>query len=462
MGDPEQVRSNPLGEKPIITLLLQYAVPTILSMMVGSLYNMVDQIFIGQRIGYLGNAATTVAYPLTILCTAMTLLVGSGSSVTFNLNNGRGDKAAAMRVAGNGFVLLAIEGVALAVITSVFIDSFIYIFGSTQEVAPYAHTYIRIISIGIPFLAMTTGGTLLIRSDGSPRYALFCSLTGVAANFVLDYLFMFPLNMGIAGAALATIIGQILSAACVVRYVFRFKTGKMTREDFRLSWGLTKKIASIGASASFNQAAMLLMNMVLNSSLRHYGELSVYGGSACLAAAGVVTKVNFLLYSMVIGCTVGGQPIVGFNFGAGKYDRVMKTYRTEICFALVVGVLETAMFWLMPGPILKLFGSGAVGYEVFATRFMHIFMLLVVLAGLPPVSMNAMAAIGKATKGILISMSKQIALVIYLLLLPLLFNIEGVLWAGPVADLTAAVCTMLIVRREFSRIKAMIPGEKLR
>ena len=443
---------NPLGEQPIGRLLLQYAIPSIISTLIGSLYNMMDQVFIGQRIGYLGNAATTVAYPLTFLCGALTLLFSNGAAVNFNILNGRGKKDEAMTFGMNGLTLITAEGLLLGLIVGIFTPWFVNLFGSTEEVFPYALTYMRIIAIGVPFLAVTAGGALLIRSDGSPRYALICSISGVALNFVLDYLFLYPLNMGIAGAALATILGQILSAVMVIAYMFRFKTGRVKAHLFLITGENFKQIVSIGAAPSLNQAAMMVMNLVLNSALRHYGALSVYGGSEALAAAGVVTKVNFLFYSTIIGCGIGGQPILGFNYGSKKYRRVTDTYFATLRYALIVGAIETVCFWVFPHQILQIFGSGAGGYEEFAILYMHVFMLLVILAGIPPISMHVMTSVGKAKRGIMISLSKQLTLIVLLLFLPLMFDIKGVLYAGPVADFLAAVVSFFVLRQEFRRM----------
>lgn len=447
-----RTHGNPLGSAPVERLLLQFAIPSIISTLVASLYNMVDQMFIGQRIGFLGNAATTIAYPLTFLCGALTILFSNGSSVNFNVANGHGDRDEALGFAGAGLTLLTLEGIFTAVLVLLFTPGFVRLFGSTDQVYPYALTYMRLIAPGFPFLALTSGGTLLIRSDGSPRYALVCSMSGVALNFVLDYLFLFPLDMGIAGAALATVMGQILSAVMVILYMFRFKTGKLHRRHFGVNAQKLRQITSIGAAGSLNQAAMLVMNLVLNGSLSHYGALSAYGGSEALAAAGVVTKVNFLFYSTIIGCSIGGQPIMGFNFGAGNYDRVKKTAYLIFRYAFVIGAVETACFWLVPHQILSLFGSGAGGYEAFALRYMHTYMLLVVLAGVLPVSMNAMVSIKKPLNGIIISLSKQLVLIILLLTLPRFLGIDGVLYSGPVADFLVAVAAFVVIRSAFSRL----------
>ncbi|SDL20651.1 putative efflux protein, MATE family [Sarcina sp. DSM 11001] len=443
---------NPLGTAPVGRLLLQYAIPSIISTLIASLYNMVDQMFIGQRIGFLGNAATTVAYPLTFLCGAMTLLFSNGSSVNFNICNGRGEKDEALHFAGAGLTLLAAEGIFTAALVLFFTPWFVNLFGATDQVYPYALTYMKLVAPGLPFLALTSGGTLLIRSDGSPRYALICSMSGVALNFVLDYLFLFPMNMGIAGAALATVMGQVLSALMVAAYMLHFRTGRLRREHFAVSGSRFRQITSIGAAGSLNQAAMLVMNLVLNSSLRYYGSQSVYGGSEALAAAGVVTKVNFLFYSTIIGCSIGGQPIMGFNFGARNYERVKKTAYLVFAYAFVIGAAVTACFWLFPEQILRLFGDSAGGYQAFALRYMHEFMLLVILAGVLPVAMNAMVSIRQPLKGVIISLSKQLVLIVLLLILPRFLGIDGILIAGPVADLMVAIAAFIVIRSAFSRL----------
>ena len=445
-------KENPLGTAPVGRLLLQYAIPTIISTLMASLYNMVDQMFIGQRIGFLGNAATTVAYPLTFLCGALTLLFSNGSAVNFNVSNGRGKKEEALDFAGAGLTLLTAEGLFTTALVLLFTPFIVNLFGATQEVYPYALTYMRLIAPGFPFLALTSGGTLLIRSDGSPRYALVCSMAGVVLNFILDYLFLFPLNMGIAGAAIATVLGQVASAILVIAYLLRFKTGKLLRHHFAVTRSKISQIMSIGAAGSLNQAAMLVMNLVLNSSLSHYGALSEYGGSEALAAAGVVTKVNFLFYSTIIGCSIGGQPIMGFNFGARNYKRVKETAYMIYRYAFVIGALETLCFWLFPYQILSLFGSSAGGYEAFALRYMHEFMLLVILAGVLPVSMNAMVSIKKPINGIIISLSKQLVLIVLLLILPRFMGIDGVLITGPAADFLVAVAAFTVVRRAFRQL----------
>ena len=445
---------NPLGTEKISRLLVQFAIPAILSSLLGAVYNLTDQVFIGQRIGYLGNAATTVAAPITVVCGAVALLFGIGATVHFNILQGKGKTREALGYGGGGISMLVISGVVLMAVTLVFTVPILYLFGANQEVLPLAKTYLRITALGIPFLLLTTGGTLLVRADGSPKYTLLCSAVGVGANIVLDFLFLYPLGMGVEGAALATILGQVLSGLMVVRYLGHMKTGPLKREDFRVKKDRVGNMVKIGSAASLNQVAMLLSQIVLNSSLRHYGDLSVYGSSEVLAAAGVVAKVNMIFYSVIIGFSIGCEPIMGFNYGAKSFARVRETYRKTLLFVVVIGALEFLCFWLFPNQLLSIFGEGTTAYGAFALRYMHIFMFMVAINGVAPVTMNMLSSTGNAKRGTVISLTRQIFLFIPLLLiLPLFLNLDGVLYAGPTADFLAMVIALLVVRPELKKMK---------
>ena len=445
---------NPLGTEKISRLLVQFAIPAILSSLLGAVYNLTDQVFIGQRIGYLGNAATTVASPITVVCGAVALLFGIGATVHFNILQGKGKTREALGYGGGGISMLVISGVVLMAVTLVFTVPILYLFGANQEVLPLAKAYLRITALGIPFLLLTTGGTLLVRADGSPKYTLLCSAMGVGANIVLDFLFLYPLGMGVEGAALATILGQVLSGLMVVRYLGHMKTGPLQREDFRVKKDRVLNMVKIGSAASLNQVAMLLSQIVLNSSLRHYGDLSVYGSSEVLAAAGVVAKVNMIFYSVIIGFSIGCEPIMGFNYGAKNFARVRETYRKTLLFVVVIGAVEFLCFWLFPNQLLSIFGEGTTAYGAFALRYMHIFMFMVAINGVAPVTMNMLSSTGNAKRGTIISLTRQIFLFIPLLLiLPLFLNLDGVLYAGPTADFLAMVIALLVVRPELKKMK---------
>ena len=452
MGGPPG--GNPLGTEKISKLLVQFAIPAILSSLLGALYNLTDQAFIGQRIGYLGNAATTVAYPITIVCGAVGLLFGIGATVHFNLLQGKGKTDEALRYGANGISALVASGLSLMVLTLVFTTPILYLFGANQEVLPYAQSYLRITALGIPFLLLTNGGTLLIRADGSPKYTLLCSVVGVGTNILLDFLFLYHLGMGVEGAALATILGQILSAVLVVRYLGHMKTGKLKKEDFAIRKDRVGDMVKIGAAASLNQVAMLLSQVVQNSSLRHYGDLSVYGSSEVLAAAGVVAKVNMIFYSVIIGFSIGCEPIMGFNYGARQFDRVRETYRKTLLFVVMIGVVEFACFWLFPNQLLPVFGEGTAAYGAFAVRYMHIFMFMVAINGVAPVTMNMLSSTGNAKRGTIISLTRQIFLFIPLMLvLPLVWGLDGLLYAAPTADLLAMVIALAVVRPELRKMR---------
>ena len=452
MGGPPG--GNPLGTEKISKLLVQFAIPAILSSLLGAIYNLTDQAFIGQRIGYLGNAATTVAYPITIVCGAVGLLFGIGATVHFNLLQGKGKTDEALRYGANGISALVVSGLSLMVLTLVFTTPILYLFGANQEVLPYAQSYLRITALGIPFLLLTNGGTLLIRADGSPRYTLLCSVVGVGTNILLDFLFLYPLGMGVEGAALATILGQILSAVLVILYLGHMKTGNLKKEDFAIRKDRVGDMVKIGAAASLNQVAMLLSQVVQNSSLRHYGDLSVYGSSEVLAAAGVVAKVNMIFYSVIIGFSIGCEPIMGFNYGARQFDRVRETYRKTLLFVVIIGVVEFACFWLFPNQLLSVFGEGTAAYGAFAVRYMHIFLFMVAINGVAPVTMNMLSSTGNAKRGTIISLTRQIFLFIPLMLvLPLAWGLDGLLYAAPTADLLAMVIALAVVRPELRKMR---------
>ena len=452
MGGPPG--GNPLCTEKISKLLVQFAIPAILSSLLGAIYNLTDQAFIGQRIGYLGNAATTVAYPITIVCGAVGLLFGIGATVHFNLLQGKGKTDEALRYGANGISALVVSGLSLMVLTLVFTTPILYLFGANQEVLPYAQSYLRITALGIPFLLLTNGGTLLIRADGSPRYTLLCSVVGVGTNILLDFLFLYPLGMGVEGAALATILGQILSAVLVIRYLGHMKTGNLKKEDFAIRKDRVGDMVKIGAAASLNQVAMLLSQVVQNSSLRHYGDLSVYGSSEVLAAAGVVAKVNMIFYSVIIGFSIGCEPIMGFNYGARQFDRVRETYRKTLLFVVIIGVVEFACFWLFPNQLLSVFGEGTAAYGAFAVRYMHIFLFMVAINGVAPVTMNMLSSTGNAKRGTIISLTRQIFLFIPLMLvLPLAWGLDGLLYAAPTADLLAMVIALAVVRPELRKMR---------
>ncbi len=449
------MNENPLGHESISKLLKGFAIPSITATLVNSLYNIVDQIFIGQGIGYLGNAATNVSYPLSTICLAISLLIGIGSASRFSICLGKKEPERAARIAGNGIFFMAVAGILYLIVGEAFLTPLLTVFGATGEVLPFARQYAGITLIGMPFLILTNGMSNLIRADGKPKYSMVCIVAGAILNTILDPVFLFLLDWGIAGAALATILGQFLSFFLAMRYLWRFQSIRLTKESFRMDLKDSLQTFYMGTSSSINQVAITIVQIVLNNSLTYYGSQSVYGKEIPLAACGIVMKTNAILLSIIVGISQGVQPIIGFNFGAGNYNRVKQAYLLAIKWNFAVSLVGFILFQFFPRPIISMFGSGDPLYFTFAIQFMRTFLFMALVNGVQLLSSNFFTAVGKAIKGLLLSLTRQVFFLIPLiLLLPLQFGIWGVLLAGPIADFIAFVASILAVRREFKRLDA--------
>lgn len=443
---------NQLGYEKIPTLLRKFAFPSITSTLVGSLYNIVDQIFIGQGVGYLGNAATNVSYPFSTICLAIALLVGIGSASRFSLCLGRKETEEAAKVAGSGVVLMVVVGMIYALIGELFLMPLLHIFGATTEVLPYARQYAGITLLGMPFLIITNGMSNLIRADGSPKYSMLCMVSGAIVNTILDPIFIFICDWGVFGAALATVTGQILSFCIAAGYLWKFKTIRFVKNDFRLTLQGTLSTFKMGISSCMNQVAITFVQIVVNNSLTYYGALSIYGTDIPLAACGIVMKTNAILLSVIVGISQGVQPLIGFNYGARQYNRVREAYLLAIRWNFFVSAIGFCLFEFFPYPIISLFGNGNELYMTFAVRFMRTFLFMVLVNGVQLLSSNFFTAIGKATRGLLLAMTRQVFFLIpLLLLLPLWFGIDGVMLAGPIADFVAFIVSVVCVRKELKR-----------
>lgn len=441
--------NNPLGVQPVNRLLSQFAIPSIISMLVGSLYNIVDQFFIGQRVGELGNAATNIAFPLSTSCLALALLIGIGGSSAFNLAMGSGHEKRAVNIMGNAVVLLAGSGLVLSIITLLFLKPLLLFFGSPKAVLPYAMEYTKITAFGFPFLLLSTGGGHLIRADGRPRITMLCNLVGAVLNTILDALFVFGLNLGMSGAALATIIGQIVSGALAIWYLMHGKTVTIRRENLRVKWENVTRIASLGMAPCSNQVAMMVVQIIMNQSLKHYGSHSIYGENIPIACAGIIAKVNMIFMSFVIGLSQGLQPIASFNYGAGKKGRVKEAYIKAISIGAVLAVIAFFMFQFFPRQIISIFGDGSELYYQFAIRYFHVFLFFTFVNFMQPITSNFFTAIGKPKVGSFLALTRQILFLLPLILLfPLFLGIDGIMYAGPVADCLAAVVCFIMVYRE--------------
>ncbi|MCC8141882.1 MAG: MATE family efflux transporter [Lachnospiraceae bacterium] len=462
MEKRSETAENPLGTQPIGKLLVKYSVPSIIALLVNSLYNIVDQVYIGNFVGELGNAATNIAYPLTILVISLALLFGLGGAAGFNLSLGKGDKEAAPYYLGNSAVMLAICGVVIMVITLLFLTPLLKAFGSPDDVLPYAQSYVGITAFGFPFYLFSAGCGHLIRADGRPRASMTCNLVGAIINVGLDTLFVAVLGYGIRGAALATIIGQIVAAMVALWYMFHVQTVELKRKHLRPQIEYIGQSARLGMAPCFNQLATMVVQITMNNSLRFFGGMSIYGEAIPIAVVGIITKVSMIYLSIIGGVGQAMQPISSFNYGAKKYDRVRSVVLRSFRFGLIVGVIAFLMFQIFPLQIISLFGEGSSQvYYDFAVRYFRIYLFFAFANFLPIMGSNFFTAIGKPIRGTILSLTRQIIFFLPLLLIfprifPILFGvdgIDGILYVGPVADALAITVGLVMVVRELRDLR---------
>lgn len=445
---------NPLGTAPVGGLIGKFAIPAIISMLVSALYNIVDQIFIGQGVGMLGNAATNVAFPVTTIATALALLLGIGGASNYNLEMGAGREKKASSIAGTALFTLVITGVILAVAVLLFLRPLLSLFGATTDVMPYAVDYLGITAVGLPFYALSIGGNHIVRADRSPTYSMTCVLTGAIINTILDPLFIFGFGWGIKGAAWATVIGQVVSGILVIIYFGKFRKMYLEMSMLKPSSECLKAIISLGMASCINQIAMAVVQIVLNNILRYYGGLSVYGSDIPIACVGVISKVNQVFMAICIGISQGCQPIWGFNYGAKKYDRVRLAYRYSVTACTVIATIFFLCFQLFPHQIVSIFGTGSDLYFQFAERYLKIFMFMTFANGIQPMSSGFFTSIGKAKLGIVMSLTRQVLFLLPLIVVfSLIMGIDGVMYAGPIADAAALSLAILFARRELVTMK---------
>lgn len=445
---------NPLGTAPVGGLIGKFAIPAIISMLVSALYNIVDQIFIGQGVGMLGNAATNVAFPVTTIATALALLLGIGGASNYNLEMGAGREKKASSIAGTALSTLVITGVILAVAVLLFLRPLLSLFGATTDVMPYAVDYLGITAVGLPFYALSIGGNHIVRADRSPTYSMTCVLTGAIINTILDPLFIFGFGWGIKGAAWATVIGQVVSGILVIIYFGKFRKMYLEMSMLKPSSECLKAIISLGMASCINQIAMAIVQIVLNNILRYYGGLSVYGSDIPIACVGVISKVNQVFMAICIGISQGCQPIWGFNYGAKKYDRVRLAYRYSVIACTAIATVFFLCFQLFPHQIVSIFGTGSDLYFQFAERYLKIFMFMTFANGIQPMSSGFFTSIGKAKLGIIMSLTRQVLFLLPLIVVfSLIMGIDGVMYAGPIADAAAFVLAILFARRELVAMK---------
>lgn len=443
--------------EPIGRLIAKFAIPCVISLLVNSLYNIVDQIFIGWGVGYLGNGATNVVFPITIIALALSLMIGDGGAAYLSLKLGEGDLKSARKGVGNAVTMVTVVSIVLMAVFLIFINPILNLFGATDTLRPFALEYGYVIGIGLPFMMIPAAINSMIRADGSPKYAMFSMILGAVINTVFDPIFIFVFHMGVRGAAIATVMGQVASFVFSIVYMPRFKSVRFDASCFRPVWKTCKSILTFGISSFITQFAITIVMALTNNLLAKYGAASVYGSEIPLTATGIVMKVNQILISILVGIAVGAQPIIGFNYGAKNFMRVKKALDIALVVSEIISIIAFLIFQFAPMSVVSLFGSEEGLYNEFAVLAFRIFLLLCPLTGFQTVIAVYLQAVGKPVKSALLSLSRQIIFFVpAALILPMFLGVTGVLWTGPVADGLAFIFSVILLvyeRKQLHKIE---------
>ena len=459
-----QNTNNYLAEEKIGKLLLKFSIPCIMSLLVSSLYNIVDQIFIGRGVGYLGNGATNVVFPITVISLAIALMLGDGAAAYLSLCQGKKDMDAGNKSMGNVIMLLVTSGLAMAVLFALFKSQILNAFGATENNLPYANEYFDYIILGIPFFVVGNGLNSIIRADGSPKFAMITTLAGCIINVIFDPIAIFGFHMGMKGAAIATIAGQIVTAICGAVYVlFRAKTFKLTWKSMIPDISIIGKFVPLGISSFLTQLSIVVIMGVMNNVLVKYGAMSKYGADIPLTVVGIVMKVFQIVVSICIGIAAGSQPVVGYNYGAGEYRRVKALFTTIIKAEATVGLISMILFELFPLQITSIFGSEDGLYNEFAVLSFRIFLSMIILTCIQKSVSVFLQSLGKPVMAMGLSLLREFVLSVPLaIVLPMFFGVEGALFSAPVADVVTMVAVIIMARiviRELNSKSAMDESE---
>lgn len=454
-----------LGKDKINKLILSFSIPCVISMLINSIYNIVDQIFIGKGVGTLGNAATNVIFPLIIIFNAVAGLIGNGAATNLSLKLGEKNKKAAAKSIGQAVSLTIILSIVISGIAYIFLPQLVYLFGCTESVYKYAVDYGRIIVIGAPFMLIYSSFSSIIRADGSPKYSMIMLVIGAIINIILDPIFIFGFDMGVKGGALATIIGQIVSFVIAIIYLFKIKSVKLTKNDFKLDKDAFR-ILALGISSFITQATILVLFIFMNNILTKLGANTKFGADIPLSVYGVISKINSLYISTVLGISIGSQPIIGFNYGAGNKFRVKETIRKVLIINFIIGIIFNLLFVLFPKQITGIFiSSNDVSYNLFmefAVLMCHSFLLVISLNALEMTTSIVIQSLGNVVKSTAVTFIRQIILLIPIsLILAFVFNkgIYGVLYAGCIADVLCFIITIFIIKSEYKKLGKEVINE---
>ena len=451
---------NPLGYQPIGHLLMRFAIPSVVSMLVNALYNIVDQIFIGTGVGYLGNAATTVSFPLQTIILALGTMIGAGASAYAAIKLGEKREQEAEHTLGNAFFMLVLAGIIIMVVGLVFLEPILYLFGATAKNFAYSQDYASIILLGTVFNLLGIGLSNMARTDGSPNIAMLSMIAGAVLNTILDPIYIFVFHWGVKGAAIATITSQIIGAVILVYYFLKKSTMRLHISQMKIKKTIFVSILSLGFSSCITQTAATIMQVVMNNSLVYYGDLTSTTGDVALSAMGIVLKISMIITSICIGIGIGAQPILGFNKGARQPKRIKETYKKASSIAVLTSIIGWGVCIAIPGVILSLFGSSDPVFSTLAQRAMRIYMLGIFTAGFQITATSYFQATGQPLKASVLSMMRQLILLIPLILiLPLFFGLDGILFAGPIADISSGIVVFVFISKEMKKLNAQIALE---
>ena len=447
-----------LGKENINKLLISFAIPCVISMLINSVYNIVDQIFIGKGVGTLGNAATNVIFPLVIIFNAVAGLIGNGAAANLSLKLGEGKKEEGGKIVGSAVTVSIIFSIILSVIAYFSLPKLVYMFGCTKNVYQYAVDYGKIIILGAPFMIIYSALSQLIRADGSPKYSMILLVVGAIINIILDPIFIFTFNMGVKGGAIATVIGQIVSFVMAIFYLKKVKSVKLEKESFKVDKSITRTLG-LGLSSFITQSTVLALFVFMNNMMTKYGALTKYGADIPLSVYGVISKINSLYISTILGISIGAQPIIGFNYGAGNYERVKETLRKVLTINLVVGLIFNIIFYLFPKEIVSIFITNSdPNYKLFlefAVVICHSFLLVMGLNFLEMTTSITVQSLGNVKKATMVSFIRQIILFIPIACFMAIYlhkGIYGVLNAGPIADTITFFIALVIFYSEYRKL----------
>lgn len=450
-----------LGKDNINKLLLSFALPCVISMLINSIYNIVDQIFIGKGVGTLGNAATNVIFPLVIIFNAVAGLIGNGAAANLSLKLGEGKKEEGGKIIGSAVTISFILALILSVLSYIFLPKLVYMFGCTNSVYKYAIDYGRIIILGAPFMIIYSSLSQLIRADGSPKYSMILLVIGAIINIILDPIFIFGFHLGVKGGAIATVIGQVVSFIMAIFYLKKVKSVKLNKSSFFIDRSILRTLG-LGLSSFITQGTVLALFIFMNNMTTKYGVYTKYGADIPLSVYGVISKINSLFISTILGISIGAQPIIGYNYGAGNYKRVKETLRKVLIINCVVGICFNIIFFLFPESIVSIFISKTdSNYKLFlefAVVICHSFLLLMGINFLEMTTSIVVQSLGNVKKATMVSFIRQIILFIPLAcILCITFNkgIYGVLNAGPIADSITFIIAIFVLKSEYKKLSKM-------